>query len=195
MQTIFLFLFLFLILIPTAHTRTHASTANTVGRRWTNSLSFIFASVFCIPTIFLANCKFQTILLLQMKCILFTFQIKFSVWDYFFCCLLLQLVWLSLSSWQKAFTMSTFRKSQFYYLFLSSLFYFNLNQIIDVEWEFVATCSVIVVKFWLAITFFVINLQAMETYPTCLRQTGLSIGIIGSNIIGILGPYIVYLVS
>lgn len=51
------------------------------------------------------------------------------------------------------------------------------------------------VKFWLAITFFVINLQAMETYPTCLRQTGLSIGMIGSNIIGIFGPYIVYLVS
>ncbi|XP_055297249.1 carcinine transporter isoform X2 [Sitodiplosis mosellana] len=92
--------------------------ANTVGRRWTNSFSFIFASLFCIPTIILAN---------------------------------------------------------------------------YVEWQMVATCSVVVVKFWLAITFFVINLQAMETYPTCLRQTGLSIGTIGSNIIGIFGPYIVYL--
>ncbi|XP_031637594.1 carcinine transporter [Contarinia nasturtii] len=92
--------------------------ANTLGRRWTNSFSFILASLFCIPTIILAN---------------------------------------------------------------------------YVEWEYIATCSVIVVKFWLAITFFVINLQAMETYPTCLRQTGLSIGTIGSNIIGILGPYIVYL--
>lgn len=71
--------------------------------------------------------------------------------------------------------------------------FFNEN--LDAEWEFVATCSVIFVKFWLAITFFVINLQAMETYPTCLRQTGLSIGIICSNIIGIFGPYIVYLVS
>lgn len=69
------------------------------------------------------------------------------------------------------------------------------NETLDVEWQMVATCSVIVVKFWLAITFFVINLQAMETYPTCLRQTGLSIGTIGSNIIGIFGPYIVYLVS
>lgn len=36
------------------------TTANTVGRRWTNSLSFIFGSAFCIPTIILANCKFSS---------------------------------------------------------------------------------------------------------------------------------------
>lgn len=35
----------------------------------------------------------------------------------------------------------------------------------------------------------------METYPTCLRQTGISIGSIVANIIGMVGPYIVLLVS
>lgn len=65
----------------------------------------------------------------------------------------------------------------------------------DVEWEHIATWSAIIVKFWLAITFFAINLQSMETYPTCLRQTGLSIGTIAANIIGVFGPYVVYLVS
>lgn len=80
-------------------------------------------------------------------------------------------------------------------LYSPSVSFCFFNENLDAEWELVATCSVIVVKFWLAITFFVINLQAMETYPTCLRQTGLSIGIICSNVVGILGPYIVYLVS
>lgn len=62
------------------------------------------------------------------------------------------------------------------------------------EYQFHATCLITVVKFWTAITFFAINLQAMETYPTCLRQTGISIGMIFSNAFGILGPYIAYLV-
>lgn len=86
----------------------------------------------------------------------------------------------------------------YHFIQLHFLFFFLVpfeNETLDVEWQMVATGSVVVVKFCLAITFFVINLQAMETYPTCLRQTGLSIGIMGSNIIGILGPYIVYLVS
>lgn len=33
----------------------------------------------------------------------------------------------------------------------------------------------------------------METYPTCLRQTGIAIGSISGNAIGVLGPYIVHL--
>lgn len=52
----------------------------------------------------------------------------------------------------------------------------------------------VVMKFCISITFYVVNLQAMETYPTCLRQTGISIGTIVSNALGVLGPYIVYLV-
>lgn len=66
---------------------------------------------------------------------------------------------------------------------------------LDNEWEHISTLSVIAIKFWAAITYFAVYLQATEMYPTCLRQTGLSIGIIGSNIVGIVGPYIAYLVS
>lgn len=90
------------------------------------------------------------------------------------------------------YSFPTSSSSSFFSLFCLVSF---ANETSDVEWQMVAICSVIIVKFWLAITFFVINLQSMETYPTCLRQTGLSIGTIGSNIIGIFGPYIVYLVS
>lgn len=53
----------------------------------------------------------------------------------------------------------------------------------------------IFIKFFISITFFIVNLQAMETYPTCLRQTGISIGSITANAFGVLGPYVVYLVS
>lgn len=65
----------------------------------------------------------------------------------------------------------------------------------DSEWEFGATGLTIIIKFWSAITYFAVNLQSMETYPTCLRQTGISIGIIFSNAVGVLGPYIAYLVN
>lgn len=64
----------------------------------------------------------------------------------------------------------------------------------DAEYQFESTILLTMVKFWSAITFFIVNLQAMETYPTCLRQTGISIGMIFSNLFGILGPYIAYIV-
>lgn len=51
------------------------------------------------------------------------------------------------------------------------------------------------IKLCTTVTFFAVNLQAMETYPTCLRQTGISMGIVAANGIGMLGPYIVYVVS
>lgn len=53
----------------------------------------------------------------------------------------------------------------------------------------------ILIKFNISVNFFAINLQAMEIYPTCLRQTGFSIMTVVSNTMGLLGPYIVYLVS
>lgn len=58
-----------------------------------------------------------------------------------------------------------------------------------------ATCCAIMIKFFVSINFYISNLQAMETYPTCLRQTGISIGSIVANIFGMLGPYIVLLVG
>jgi hypothetical protein len=54
---------------------------------------------------------------------------------------------------------------------------------------------VVFVKFCFTITFYVIHLVAMETYPTCVRQTGTSLGAVLGSSMGILGPYIVYLVS
>lgn len=50
-----------------------------------------------------------------------------------------------------------------------------------------------IIKFFNAITFFIVNLQGMEVYPTCLRQTGLSLGNIVANAIGMVAPYMVYL--
>lgn len=52
----------------------------------------------------------------------------------------------------------------------------------------------VIIKFNVSITFFALNLQAMEIYPTCLRQTGFSIMTVVANTMGLLGPYIVYLV-
>lgn len=61
------------------------------------------------------------------------------------------------------------------------------------EYEKLTTLLVVSVKFFTSITFFAVNLQAMEIYPTCLRQSGISIGAICANSLGIFGPYIIYL--
>ena len=53
---------------------------------------------------------------------------------------------------------------------------------------------VLVVKFALTVAAYSSYLQCMELYPTCLRQTGTSVGFLFANGLGALGPYIVYLV-
>lgn len=58
----------------------------------------------------------------------------------------------------------------------------------------VQTIFVTCVKFTVTIAFYLLSIQVMEVYPTCIRQTGSSVGGIVANIFGILGPYIVYLV-
>ncbi|KAJ6641583.1 Carcinine transporter [Pseudolycoriella hygida] len=63
----------------------------------------------------------------------------------------------------------------------------------DPNSEFLVTCLVIFIKFATSIIFFAINLQSMEVYPTCLRQSGIAAGAIASNTVSTLGPYIVYL--
>ena len=63
----------------------------------------------------------------------------------------------------------------------------------DLLW--LTTSLVVFVKFCFTITFYVVHLVAMETYPTCVRQTGTSLGAVMGSSMGILGPYIVYLVS
>lgn len=59
--------------------------------------------------------------------------------------------------------------------------------------ELYVTMLAIVVKFFVCITYFALYLQSVELYPTSLRQTGTSFGIIVSNVFGAVGPYIVYL--
>ena len=61
------------------------------------------------------------------------------------------------------------------------------------EYAVFAATLVVFVKFCTSIAFFVVNLQAMEIYPTCLRQSGISIGAICANSLGIFGPYVVFL--
>lgn len=51
----------------------------------------------------------------------------------------------------------------------------------------------IFVKFCASVSIFAVNIIAVEIYPTCLRQSGMSIGIICTNLLGILGPYVVHL--
>ncbi|KAH8330354.1 hypothetical protein KR067_001600 [Drosophila pandora] len=49
------------------------------------------------------------------------------------------------------------------------------------------------IKFLNALTFFTVNLQCLEIYPTCMRQTGVALGTILANAIGVFAPYLVYL--
>ncbi|XP_071441246.1 organic cation transporter protein-like [Hetaerina americana] len=48
-------------------------------------------------------------------------------------------------------------------------------------------------KFCTSLNFYIIYLQALEIYPTCLRQTGSSAGLITASLFGVLGPFVVYL--
>jgi len=50
------------------------------------------------------------------------------------------------------------------------------------------------IRFCITITNFVCYLQGMEIFPTCLRQTGMSIANLAGNMAGVLAPYVVYLV-
>ncbi|KFB35671.1 AGAP004104-PA-like protein [Anopheles sinensis] len=59
--------------------------------------------------------------------------------------------------------------------------------------ELYVTMLAIVVKFFICVTYFALYLQSVEMYPTSLRQTGASFGIIMANVFGALGPYIVFL--
>lgn len=63
----------------------------------------------------------------------------------------------------------------------------------DANLENLMTCLIVFIKFCTSVIFFAINLQSMEVYPTCLRQSGIAAGAIVANIVAMLGPYIVYL--
>ncbi|XP_065079930.1 beta-alanine transporter isoform X1 [Ochlerotatus camptorhynchus] len=61
------------------------------------------------------------------------------------------------------------------------------------EYETTSIALSIAIKFCVSISFFAVNLQSIEIYPTCLRQTGLAFAAIMANLFGIFGPYVVYL--
>ncbi|XP_055905497.1 carcinine transporter [Eupeodes corollae] len=61
------------------------------------------------------------------------------------------------------------------------------------RYEHLTTFIAAFIKFLNAVTFFLVSLQAMEIYPTCLRQTGIALGTILCNAIGVLAPYLVHL--
>ncbi|KAJ3650352.1 hypothetical protein Zmor_022045 [Zophobas morio] len=56
----------------------------------------------------------------------------------------------------------------------------------------ISVCGIIM-KLVSSIVFYAINLQTLEIYPTCLRQTGYSMGFTVANIFGIFTPYVTYL--
>ncbi|KAK7872792.1 hypothetical protein R5R35_011917 [Gryllus longicercus] len=58
-------------------------------------------------------------------------------------------------------------------------------------WLTVAT--VVVIRFLNTIVNYIGYLQGMELYPTCIRQTGSSVGHVAAGALAILGPYVVYL--
>lgn len=59
--------------------------------------------------------------------------------------------------------------------------------------ELYATIFAVIIKFFTCVTYFGLSLLSFEVYPTSLRQTGTSFGVIIANVFGALGPYIVYL--
>ncbi|XP_036324828.1 carcinine transporter isoform X1 [Rhagoletis pomonella] len=63
----------------------------------------------------------------------------------------------------------------------------------DIKYEKVIVYLATFIKFLNALTFFTVNLQSMEIYPTCMRQTGIALGAILANAVGIIAPYLVYL--
>ena len=53
----------------------------------------------------------------------------------------------------------------------------------------------VLLKFFSSINFYIINLQQIEIFPTCMRQIGISVGSIFANVLGIFVPSIVNLVN
>ncbi|XP_044258054.1 beta-alanine transporter isoform X1 [Tribolium madens] len=57
----------------------------------------------------------------------------------------------------------------------------------------IITVCGILMKCLSSVAFYAMNLQTLEIYPTCLRQTGSSIGYLVASLFGILTPYVTYL--
>ncbi|XP_055851200.1 beta-alanine transporter-like isoform X2 [Episyrphus balteatus] len=63
----------------------------------------------------------------------------------------------------------------------------------NTEYENLMTLIATFIKLLTAVVYFLLSLQSMEIYPTCLRQTGIAVGTILYNAFGVLAPYVVHL--
>lgn len=72
-------------------------------------------------------------------------------------------------------------------------FFFNVWNFSDFSSGF-QIIFVSMIKLAISCSFYIVWLQAIETYPTCVRQTGTALGGMMANIFGILAPYVVLLV-
>ncbi|XP_065157525.1 organic cation transporter 1-like [Atheta coriaria] len=63
----------------------------------------------------------------------------------------------------------------------------------DIASHLVINSLCIFLKFSVSLAFYSVNLQSMEIYPTCVRQTGISVGVIFGSGFGVVSPYIVAL--
>ncbi|XP_017787312.1 PREDICTED: organic cation transporter 1-like [Nicrophorus vespilloides] len=70
---------------------------------------------------------------------------------------------------------------------------FILVIIHDETQQLTVSAICVFLKFCVAFASYVVNLQSMEIYPTCIRQVGISLGGILANVSGIMAPYVVFL--
>ncbi|XP_021181384.3 solute carrier family 22 member 21 [Helicoverpa armigera] len=70
------------------------------------------------------------------------------------------------------------------------------RDIYNIGWlknPWLGTALVIIIRFVITMSYYIINLFNMELYPTCLRQSGMSLGNVVSGGAGAVAPYILYL--
>jgi OCT family organic cation transporter-like MFS transporter 4/5 len=81
-------------------------------------------------------------------------------------------------------------------LFLNTIFLL-INALVanDPSLATVVTVFCLLAKFNCTATFIIVYIQSIELFPTCVRNTGMGLTLCISMIIGIGGPYVVYLGS
>nr|CAD7200915.1 unnamed protein product [Timema douglasi] len=81
------------------------------------------------------------------------------------------------------------------FMFMSGAHIFIILLVNKPELNWLLLTMVVVVKFFTTLSGYTGYLQSMETFPTCVRQTGCSLASSAASIVGTLGPYILYLGS
>ncbi|VVC97090.1 unnamed protein product [Leptidea sinapis] len=70
------------------------------------------------------------------------------------------------------------------------------REMTSLEWlrlPWIGSALIAIGRLTISITFFAINLMNLEIYPTCLRQSGLSLGNVVSSVSAAISPYILFL--